>query len=226
MPLRRAKVEPEPPVMTWRKAAPVLAVAGIFDFLRLLCVFFWFLGPALAAIYCVNKVSGWVGSLWGLTATMCAATSGAAGIAASEITIPLGAILADAAALIGFLTLGMIIIMSNKRILKTVTSAPLQFTAAFGVSAIPFIGSVLPAFTFILWRLYRGQIRVEKAAHKKWGEETAAARKETRNQQQAQLLQQQAVIQAQTAQEAANDEAFAQTENEENISPEEEPLAA
>ena len=226
MPLRRAKVAPEPPVMTRREASLVVAAAVVFDLLRLLCIFFWFLGPAVAAIYCVNKVGAWVGSVWGLTEKVCGLAAGAAGIYASAATIWLGAILADAVALIGFLTLGMIIIITNRRILKTAASAPLQFAGAFGVSAVPFIGSILPVFTFILFRLYRGQIRVEKAAHKKWQEETAAARKEAQEQQRAQLLQQQAAIQARTAQEAANDETFAQAENDEDISPEEDQLAA
>lgn len=186
---------------------------------------FWFFGPTLAALYCAHKVSGWIGSVWGLTETACAAVAIKAGAAASVITIPFGTVMADATALLGFLTLGTVVLATNARILKTIANGVLKFSASAGVGAIPIIGA-LPVFTFTLWRLYRTQIRLEKEAFQKWEKETAAARLQERDRQaaygaqiqaarqaqfqQEQLMQQEAVNEAQYEQnqEAANEDEY------------------
>ena len=186
-------------MMTWKKASLVLVVAGVFDAVRTFFSMFWFFGPALAAWYCTKIASGWVGDLWGLTAGACTVIGIKTGVVASAITIPLGVIMANATSLFGYLTLGMLILMTNARILKTLENGILKFSASAGVGAIPIIGA-LPVFTFTIWRLYRTQIRLERAAYKKWEKETAAARLQQRNQQiawiqanqQAQFMQQKA----------------------------------
>ncbi|MBI4093759.1 hypothetical protein HY417_02245 [Candidatus Kaiserbacteria bacterium] len=194
--------------MTWKKASLVLVVAGIFDLVRAFFNMFWFFGPALGAWYCTSVASGWVGSLWGLTAAACAGVAVKAGIVASVITVPFGVVMADATALFGYLTLGMLVLWTNMRILKTIKNGVLKFSASAGVSAIPII-SALPLFTFTLWRLYRTQIRLEKEAFKKWEKENAATQLQQRNQQAAYIAQIRGFQQTQVMrQEAVNDNKY------------------
>ncbi|MEK7086585.1 MAG: hypothetical protein AAB951_02270, partial [Patescibacteria group bacterium] len=177
--------------MTWPRAAPVLALAALFDLARFFFSLFWFFGPALAAAYCASKVSGWVGSLWGLTETACIAGAVVSGAYVSEITIPFGIIMADATGLAGFLVLGLIVIMTNARIFKSNPTIMLRLTGSLGVSIIPLIGAI-PVFSFTLRRLYAKQIRIEAAARKRWEKEHSeeiAQQKQERQQQAAQLMQ-------------------------------------
>lgn len=194
--------------MSWGSAAPVLVVAAVFDLLRGFFNFFWFFGPVLAALYCVQKVGGWVGSLWGLTETICAGAATIAGAKASAVTIPLGTIMAFAVAIFGFLTIGLWVLMTNARIFKTITTAPIEFAAAFAVGSMPLIGAV-PTFSLITWRLYGAQIKTERVAFQKWEKENAAAALEEKRRLAAYAAQIQAAQQAQFMdQEAANDEFY------------------
>ncbi|MCR4276132.1 MAG: hypothetical protein NUV90_01980 [Candidatus Parcubacteria bacterium] len=205
------KISPEPPMMTRSKSAPVIIGAAVFDLMRIFFVFFWFFGPALAGIYCTVK-GGDIASAWTLgllgtktAAAVCSAAAIAGGSAISAATTSIGAIMADAVGLVGFLALGLWIVMTNARILKAVATGPIQFAGAFAVAEIPFLGA-LPVFSVILWRLYGAQIQTEKKAHKKWEKETAAARLQARRQQEALMMQYQAGRVAQAQEIAANDE--------------------
>ena len=195
MPQRRNSAPPE--VMTWPKAAPFLIGAAVVDALRAFFHFFWFFGPALAVFYCTLEVSArlssWTLGLLGTkaAATVCTATGVAAGAAGIEIIGPFGVIMANAVGLMGFLVLGLCVVMLNKRMLKTAASAPIQFAGALAIGGVPFLGA-FPTFTFTLWRLHRAQIRTEKAARQKWEKETATARLQERNQQTRQAAQLQA----------------------------------
>lgn len=198
-----------PEVMTWGKASPVVITAVVFDLVRLFFEWFWFFGPALAAAYCTAKV----GDVWVVGRMLtagCVAVAGAAGIAGIEISAPFGTIMAMAVGLFGFLTLGIIILMTNARLFKTASSSPLWFVGAFAISEVPLVGS-LPSFTIVLWRLYHTQIRVETAALKKWEEEHAAQLAQEREQQiiALQRYQQMQMTQVQE-QEAENDAALAE----------------
>ena len=181
-PLRRGK---GPPVMTWKGALPILVAAGVFDLARLFFTMFWFFGPALAAAYCTSKASDVVGSLWGLTAAVCIGVAVKAGALISAFTIPFSVVMADSVALFGFLVLSLWILLRNARLLKVVTSGMLQLGASFGVGAIPLVGGLIPAFTITLWKLYRRQIKLEKAAYAKWEKENAAGEQQERNQRMA-----------------------------------------
>jgi len=206
MPQKRNSQTP-PEVMTWRKAAPVLTVAVIFDLLRIFFVLFWFFGPALAAAYCANTASGWVGSLWGLTAATCTVGATAAGAAISAVTIPFGVVMAMAVGLFGWLTVGLILVKTNARIFK---ENALWFGGSLLISEIPLIGS-LPALTGVVWKMHRTQIRIKKAEMKRWEKEQAALQLQERNRQTEQRMQVQAVQQAQIIQqEAANDDQYTQ----------------
>ncbi|MFI5260256.1 MAG: hypothetical protein ACHQU0_00445 [Candidatus Paceibacteria bacterium] len=222
---RRSQAPSKPPeAMTMSQAKPIIAVAAIFDLARLFLTFFVFFGPAIAAVICTSKVSGWVGSLWGLTAAVCTAGAAAAGVAVSEVTGPLGLIMADAMGFIGFLVLGFWIFMSNRRLLKTVSNATPQFIVAFGTAEIPLLGA-LPVFTFIIWRVYKAQSEVEGAALKKWEQQHAAEQRQALRERQGQAV---ALLQARNVQavqeqemedeneqqqEAANDAQYGQSDN-------------
>jgi hypothetical protein len=209
---RRGKTSlgPPPPVMTWRKALPVLAVALVSDLLRLFFHMFWFFGPALFAIYCTHTASGWVSSLAGLTAFACSLGAVAAGSALVAVTAPIGVIMATAVGFIAFLVLGFWIVSSNMRLFKTAATAPAYFVGAFAFGEIPFLGA-LPVFTFVIWKLYKTQIQVEQLALETWEKEHAAEQQRIRQQQISQLMQVRAYEAAQAqGQQAANDAIYAQ----------------
>ena len=149
MPQRRNNAGP-PPVMTWPKASLVLVIAGIFDALRIFFEMFWFFGPALAAV-----------------ATNAAAGGGTFGKAAA---VMFGVIMAMAVGFAGFLVIGLLIIMTNQRLFKVSATGSLWFVGGFGLSEIPFLGTI-PAFSIVPWKLYKTQIRIEEEQLKKYLEE-------------------------------------------------------
>jgi|GEM_PF-999661 hypothetical protein len=209
-----------PPVMTWSKAAPTLVIAGVFDALRAFFEFFFFFGPALAAVACTAAINSKLGiSVAGIagkvTATLCAGAAGILGFLGVGPIETFGLLMADAMGLIGFLALMLWVLMSNSRILKTAATAPFQFVGAFIAGEIPFLGA-LPFFTVVLWKLYRAQIKSEKAAFKKWEQANAAAQLQERNQQAAQVMQIRTMQQEQqeefVEQEAANDAEYEEEE--------------
>ena len=189
-----------PPVMTWTKATPVLAVAILFDALRLLFEWFWFFGPALAALYCANKVGG-VELVGGLLTKACVIGATALGFAAVEVTSVFGTVMAMAVGFAGWLTVGIIILISNGRMLR---ANIFSFVASLLVSEIPIIGSI-PAITIAVWRMYGRQIKTDRAAMKKWEAGQANIRLQEQNQQAMALLQ----IQA-GEQQAADEESYAE----------------
>ncbi len=176
--------------MTWSKAAPMIVVAGVFDLVRIFFEMFWFFGPALVAVYCSMSVGDWVGSLWGLTEAACTTAAGIAGFYGAAITIPFGTTMAMATGLFGYLTLGLWILMKNPRIFIANASGSLWLAGSFGVSVVPLIGAI-PAFSLVLWRLYRTQIHVEKAALKKWEKEHASEKLQERQKQTAEFMRMQ-----------------------------------
>lgn len=212
---RKRNSEP-PKAMTWAKAAPALAIAAIFDALRLMFNMFWFFGPALAALYCTTKVGGWVGMLGGLTPTACVAAGGVISYFGAPVIVAFGVIMAMAVGFAGWLVIGGWLMATNSRIFK---ENALWFVGSLLFSEIPIIGAI-PAITVAVWRMYSHQIKIEKAAYKKWEKEQAGAQQQMRNQQMAQLMQAQAM-----QQQAANDELYAQQAANEEI-PEEERKAA
>jgi hypothetical protein len=189
--------------MTWGKALPLLIVAGIFDVIRIFFEWFVFFGPALGAalgaVGCTVVANNVIGTTVAATAGKLVATgctlfstavAGTAGVLLSETTVSFGAIMSDIVGFAGFLTLGLWILMTNKRLFVVNPSGSLQFLASFGVCEIPFVGTV-PAFSIMLYFLYRKQIKIEKAALKKWEQEQENNRLQERNQRVAELMQEQ-----------------------------------
>lgn len=213
MPQKRVSTEP-PKVMTWGKASPIIIVAIVFDLVRAFFTFFWFLGPALAAAYCTMTASGalssWTFGLLGTktAAAICAAVAIGAGGAAVEVTAPFGAVMAMAIGFAGWLTIGGYLAITNARVFK---ENALWFVASLAISEVPFLDAI-PALTLTLWRMYNRQIKLEKAAMKKYQEEKAAEQQQERARQAAKIAQIQAAQQTQNMQQeaAANDERFNQ----------------
>lgn len=212
----RIRSAPEPKVMTWPKAAPVLVAGAVCDAARAFFSLFWLFGPALAAVACTYKAAdvlgvssgGVTGYVIGGVCTAAAAVLGTAAVGPIEFA---GIMLSMATGLIGFMSIGLWIIMTNARIFKANEAGALWFVGGFALSEVPLLGA-LPSFTGSLIKLYRTQIRVEKEAHKKWQKENEALMAQERQQQ---ILQIQAVQEREQQivtrdEEAANDDRFTQ----------------
>ncbi len=201
MPQKRNSAEP-PKVMTWGKAAPILAVCVIFDALRLMFEMFWFFGPAMAALYCTVKVSGVVGTtLGGFACGVGATVAGTLGAPAIEV---FGVVMAIAVGLFGWLVIGLWLMVTNARIFKENAA---WFAGSLLISEIPIVGSI-PALTIIVWKMYRTQITLEKAEMQRYEQERAAAERQEREQRIALVLHNQSLQQAQIEQEEAADDAL------------------
>lgn len=195
--------------MTWGKATPVIVISVIFDLMRIFFGMFWFFGPAFATVYCTSKLGEWVGSLWGLTAAACVAAGGITGTLGLPITIAFGTIMSMMAGFLGWMTVGLILIISNARIFKENADHALLSMASLLVSAIPIIG-MAPALTGSTWKMYSTQIKKDGEKLRQYKSEQAVATAEKRQQQQAvatEFMQNQAM-----QQQAANDEQYTNEE--------------
>lgn len=173
-----------PEVMTWGKAVPVLVVAAVFDAIGLLCQMLWFFGPAFAGLICTATASSYVGEP--IAGAVCGTSAVAAGIAANAVLMPLGVILGMAVGLFGWLTIGLWLMVSNKRIFK---ENALWFAGSLLMEEIPLVGA-LPALTLTVWKMYRTQIRVEKEEFRTFQKEQATQELIERRRQEAVLAQQ------------------------------------
>lgn len=159
------RVGPEPPVMTWSRATPVLGVCALFDFMRLFFTFFWLTGPALAGTAAGAWLSGYIGDFLGSLAG--GATALVAGITIDYVFMAFGVVMAMLVALAGWGAVLLWLMVGNRRIFAASGGQFLIVVAGWGVSELPFIGS-MPAMTFAIWRMYKAQIKRERAAHAAW----------------------------------------------------------
>lgn len=205
---RAASTSSKPPkTMTWSQASFILVVCVAFDALRIFFEQFWFFGPALAFAACTGvggAILSWIPL--GLGTKAAAAVCGT-GLAVAEffgVGVPIeafGILMAMAVGLMGWLAIGLMLIMTNARIFEENAGHALWFAASLLISEIPIIGTI-PALTIIVWRMYRVQIKKEKGALQKYESEQAAAIAEERQQQQvaaAELMQARALQQDQAA---------------------------
>lgn len=179
--------------MTWSRAIPVLVVAFIFDALRFLFDMFWFFGPAIAALYCTSAANSALGtSVAGVAgkvvAVGCSAVAGVAGYFAAPALIMFGVIMAMAIGLMGWMTIGFIILMTNPRILKGTGGNAVWFIVSLLISELPLIDAV-PALTGTLFRMYSVQIKNEAHAQQAYEKAHAEEQLQERNQHRAQLTQ-------------------------------------
>ena len=163
------------------KASPVLILSFIFDALRFMFSQFWFFGPVLIGIGTSAVVGGVTGKVAGVIA------GGASVLGAPELQI-FGIVMAMAVGLLGWLTIGLLLIITNARIFKENAGNTLWFIASLGISEIPFIGA-LPALTGTVVKMYSTQIKKEKAMLRKYEKEQDAVQLQERKQQAAELMQ-------------------------------------
>ena len=164
-PRTRSKVGPEPPVMSWGKAARILAVTFVFDVTRLMFQWFWLFSPALAGTVAGFWLSTWLPDP--AAAAIGAGVAGASGFFLFAAFAGFGVIMAMAVGFLGWLTMGILLLATNFRIFKTNATAGLWMLASLAIAETPFIGSI-PSLTITTWRLYHNQIKREKAAHRQW----------------------------------------------------------
>lgn len=205
MPQKRNKSEP-PPVMTWGKASWVLVPAIVFDALRMMFEWFWFFGPALAAVACTAGVNSALGtSVAGIagkiTAAGCSLAAGAAGFVGAPAIEVFGVIMAMATGFAGWLIVGLIIMKTNSRIIEENAGHALWFVGSLLISEIPIVGT-FPALTGVVWKMYSTQIKKDKEALQKYKKENAAVQQQERDQQAARAAQ---LMQMQAAELAAAD---------------------
>ncbi len=167
--------------MTWAKASPVLVIALIFDALRFVFEQFWFFGPALGALYCTSKVNSAVGTnvagaAGKAIAAGCSAVAGAAGYFGAPAFTAFGIVMAIAVGLFGWMTVGLILIITNARIFKENEGHALWFVVSLLISEMPIIGSI-PGFTGITVKMYHTQIKKDRENLKRYEEEQAAESK-------------------------------------------------
>lgn len=206
------------------KASPILAVCLVFDAARSFFGMFWFFGPALAAAYCTTATSNTLATwTFGLletkaAAAICATGAAAAGSLLSAPLILFGTVMGMAVGLMGWLVIGLVIMMTNARIFKDHAGHSFLFIFGLGLSEIPLIG-VLPALTGSTLRMYHTQIKSDKESLRKYVAENANTQLQERRQQSAEMTQLQEarlnqIQQQNAAQEEMDDEE--QSENEES----------
>ncbi len=165
MPQNRAANDNEPPMMTWGKAMPVLAICLIFDLLGLIFQFFWFFGPIIIGGVAGTWASGWVGGAAGTAVGT--ATGAVAGFFGGVALGVFGVIMAIAVGFMGWLFIGLLLAVMNHRIFKANEKWLFWVLFGLGVDMVPFVGA-LPGITGSVTKLYHTQIKQEKAAHRAW----------------------------------------------------------
>jgi hypothetical protein len=214
MPQNRNKAPSKPPkVMTWAKAAPVLALSIIFYLLQQMFELFIFFGPAIAAVGCTlgaNAVTGadLSGAGGKVTAVACTGIAGLAGIFGAAGFEGFGILMAIVVGFISWLTVGFVMVTTNFRIFTENASNGLKFLFGLLISEIPFI-EMVPGLPIAVYRMYHAQIKKEKArlkAYEKARAQEEADARQNRSQEIAELQQAQAIrIAEERAQEAANE---------------------
>jgi len=228
--LRNKNNTKPPEAMTWGKASPVLILGGVFYFLELLFEGFWFFGPALAGIACTlvanNAIGTTVAHAGGkVVAAGCGTAAGVVGFFGFGAIEAFGIIMAMAVGFLGWMTIGLVILMTNKRIFKENAGNMLWFISGFAISEIPIIGAA-PGLFGALLKMYSAQIKTEKAALRAYEKAHANEALQERNQQVAELtrarnLQVAQMQQIEEVSVAANDEQYEEQEEQDEEIPDE-----
>ncbi len=170
--------------MTWTKAVPVLAVSIVFDAVRLVFANFWFFGPALAGTGAAAWVSSMLGGgvVGGVVGVGAGAVTTYYAAAASGAFQMIGTVIAMAIGFMGWLTIGLWLVVGNPEIFKVSASNKLWMLLGLGVAETPILSSFVPALTGSVVRAYRVQIKHDKAVLKRWQAKQARIEKENRTQ--------------------------------------------
>ncbi len=184
-----------PKTMTWGKALPMLALALVFDAIRFMFEQFWFFGPVLLGLATEAALGG--GIVGKVGAVVVGGLAGFYGSGAFEL---FGVVLAMAAGLIGWMTICLLIIFTNRRLIKENSTNVLWLMGGLFVSEVPLVGT-LPALTGTMAKLYSAQIKKDKATKRAYEKRVSSKQRTLRESQNAQLR-------AFQAQQAANAEEY------------------
>ena len=176
-----------PHTMTWGRALPMLVLCGVFDGVRAFFSLFWFFGPAIAALYCTSSVNSVAGtsvaeSAGKVTGALCTTAAVKAGAVLSPALVTFGIIMAMAVGLLGWMTVYVRLLTHNPKIFKVGGGSVLTLLLGLCLAELPFL-SALPSLTLSVGRLYRAQIKREKAELKEWEQEQAALQQQQSGQQ-------------------------------------------
>lgn len=145
--------------------------------------------------------------LWGGAGSVLVGTlvGGVVTFFAAPIVIFIGLIFAAIFAFIGWLVLGLMILMGNRRMFAYGAFDFIWFIAAFAGAMMPFVGG-LPFMSGTLFFLFRKQIHAERKLLQKWQAEEAKRVAEQNAARQIEILGAQAYLTARTSAEAAEEE--------------------
>ncbi|MHB1769563.1 MAG: hypothetical protein ACYCPH_00560 [Minisyncoccota bacterium] len=180
--------------MTWSKATPVLVVCLIFDALRFMFEQFWFFGPLFIGVGTSALTGG--GTLGHIAGTVVGGAAGIFGAGAIEI---IGVVMAMAVGFLGWMTVALMLMLTDARIFKENASNSLWMLFSLGISEVPLVGTV-PVLTATIWKMYHTQIKKEKKALKQYEQEQAAERRQEQEQAAEQVLE---ALQTRAAEENA-----------------------
>ncbi|MDO8407921.1 MAG: hypothetical protein Q7S95_01645 [bacterium] len=180
----------------------LLALAGVFDALKLMCVLLVFLAPALVGALVgaqYGSVAGWVAGSATAISYLFPAIPAAIGL--------FGVILGFAVTFIGWCFFVTFLLMTSpieyveagrKRFLTLAVSAI--------VSLVPFVGALIPTFTFYVWRITGSMRAHDKEKHAKWKKDSNVWRAEQQSAQTSRMQQIQAARSAQALQAASDND--------------------
>lgn len=158
--------------MTWPRAAIALVIGILADLAGGFFSAFWFFGPALGVGLCTGGVRAVAGEFVGVVTAAGGCTIVVKGVqlAADFFTvggftagvIVFGSVMALLVGIMGWGAVGVLLLMTNRRIFKQNATSVLWFLGGFAFDQIPVINA-LPAITPTVFRLYRAQIRKDKS---------------------------------------------------------------
>lgn len=193
-------------------------VSAVFDGLRFVCDWLFIFGPLLVgagAGVLANVAAG--GGTAGHVAGVVAGVVGVGGTTffGDEALAPLGEILGVVVGILGWLTVGLLLMISNPRIFKENAGHLLWTLLNFLVSELPLVGG-LPLLTARVWTLYSAQIKKEKKALQDFKTNQVASIRSEQQQRAIQMMQTRVAQQLQLTQqeeefETTNDAEYADT---------------
>ncbi len=179
----------------------LFALAVVFDALKLMCVFLVFFAPALVGTVVgaqYGSVAGWVAGLATGASYLFPAIPAVIGV--------LGAILGLAVAAVGWGFFIIFFLMTSP--IEYVEAGRKRFLTLFVsaiVSLVPFVGALIPTFTFYIWKITSAMHTHDKEKHAKWKKANTAWLAEQQSAQTSRIQQMQAARSESQALQATND---------------------
>jgi hypothetical protein len=184
--------------MTWGRALPVLVGSLIFDAAGAFFAFFWIIGPALGFGICAVTGQSTVGSLGGVTETICVGAAAAASYLLAGAFEAFGAVMAALVSYMGWGAATLYLLLTNARIYKKNSDHILWSLGGLVIDGVPFVNA-LPALTATMYKLYRTQIHKERAELEAYIRAKALLEAQTQQETWAQAAQEQQLSESEDA---------------------------